>query len=469
MSPQQVVPPPRPKQFLKPPPVYTGSMVPQEDAGNATFWICAVYTFLLFSRMVEFIDNHGRMHLAFLSGAACILALLSTGNLPKMFISRQGRWITLFCFWIFAGLPFSTWKGGSTADFQSGWIKSYMTFFIVGGLIFSLKQFRLMTLILAFSTVGQIYLAFHSGVQDDNRLTMSYGSLGNSNDLATALLMGLPFMLLHMTDRKTNALVRVTFIPLTIMLLIAVMKTGSRGGLIAIGCLTLFNFFRVSAQNKLKIAVGAIFIVGLFATVVPSSLKSRYMTIFKTNVTAATTDQEASALDSSNARKELFTNTFILTLRHPIFGVGLAQFSAQSFNLFIERGIPGMWFTSHDIFALVASEIGIPGLIFFCGLIVCSFRVLSRLAKLPPTTPEVREISRLAYAVMMSLLAYVACGVFNTDAYSHQLPVLAALSAALERIAQPYLAAAANVPPPLPWSSRPFVHRRLGQPTPATL
>jgi hypothetical protein len=55
------------------------------------------------------------------------------------------------------------------------------------------------------------------------------------------------------------------------------------------------------------------------------------------------------------------------------------------------------------------------------------------------------------------------CGIFNTQAYSHQLPVLASLTAALSRIAAPYIAKeeASRVPTVMPT----FVNRRLRQQT----
>jgi O-Antigen ligase len=427
---------------------------------SLVFWFAAWYTFLSFSHSVEFIDTTGRLHLSIITGLLCIVGLLATGGLPVMLVSKPGVWLSLFSFWIFVGLPFSMWRGGSFADFTGVWIKSYVTFFLVGGLIFSLDQVRKMALVLALCALSQIYLAFHGGIQSDNRLTMSYGSLGNSNDLATALLVSLPYVVFVILNKRSNTILRILFIPMTVMLFVAVLKTGSRGGLIAVAALIAIAFFRSPGGNKLQIAVAAIIVVGLFAAFVPSSLRARYMTIFS-NESAGDSQSVASAVDSSNARRALLKNSVELTLRHPVFGVGLGQFAPQSFNLMIAKGQPGMWFTSHDIFGLVGSEIGIPGLIFFCGTMVVCFRSLHRMSKLPKVTPEIDLISGLANAIFMSLAAYVVCGIFSTQAYAYQLPVLASLTAALERVAAPYIAGA--VPTRTVPVSAPFVNRRLAQ------
>jgi O-antigen ligase len=385
-----------------------------------------------------------------------------SGNLPPMMVSNQGKWLSLLCFWIFAGLPFSMWKGGSISVFNGLWIKSFVMFFIVGGLIFTLKQMKTMVMVLALSTGYEIYLALHSGVAEGDRLSMTYGTLGNANDLASALLTGLPFVLYILFDGKTNLFLRLLSLPLAILLMVAVLKTGSRGALIAIAILIVVVFFKSSAGMKLSIVVGCIFFVGLFAAVVPSSLRARYMTILSDS--GARTSREAlSAVESSGARRELLKNSIKLTLKHPVFGVGLGQFAPQSFNLLISEGKGGMWFTSHDVFGLVAAETGLPGLFFFCGTIVAAFLPAWRMSKLQATTPELGSISSLSYTLMMALVVYFVCGIFSTQAYTYQLPVLASLSVALERIAAPYIAASAastsrNMA--IPYA---FVNRRLAR------
>jgi hypothetical protein len=451
-------------RYQAPAPAPAQAIQPSKSEGAVSFWLGAIYTFLLVSRSVEFIDSRGQFHLVVISGAVCAVALISSGMIPKMLVSRQGKWVSLLCLWIFLGLPFSTWKGGSVDFFASIWIKSYVMFFIVGGLIFSLKQMRTMAIILALSSIYQIYLALHGSMADDDRLSMSYGTLGNANDLATALLMGLPFIAYVIFDSKLNGFLRALSVPLAVVLLVSVLKTGSRGALVAIAGLVVIAFVRSSGGSKIAIVVVAVLFVGLFATVVPTSLRERYMTIFASSVaTEHLTQGAASAIDSSNARRQLFINSIILTMRNPIFGVGLAQFAPQSFDLLISQGMGGMWFTSHDIYALVSAEIGLPGLVFFCLTLSSSLVPMWRLSRLPHSTDEMRIISGLAYSLLMSILAYMICGIFSTAAYTYQLPVLAALSAALERVSLPYVQAAASSSAGMAKGPQPFLNRRLQQ------
>lgn len=430
------------------------------------FWIGAVFTFLTFSHTIEFIDSSSRFHLALIDASLGALALLMTGNGPAMLLSKQGAWLTAFTFWVFIGLPFSLWKGGSINIFLSTYIKSYIAFFLIGGLIFNLQQMRRLFLVLAVGTSALAYITYRAGVTaEDDRVSASYGSLGNANDLATTILMGLPFLIFIATDKKTNLFIRCMAAPMVAVLLGIVLKTGSRGALIGIAVMGTVAFFKVSLANKMKLVVVVLFLAGLFPFIVSKDLRNRYLTIF-TDKGAAVSANVDSAIQSSNARRELMKHAVTLTLTHPVFGVGLGQFSVQSANLWIAKGEHPLWFTAHDIYLLVSSETGIPAVILYCGLIVSCFRTLLRLSKAEKQNPELALPSHLAFAILLSLVAYSVCGIFNTQAFSMQLPMLAALTAALTRVSAPQLAAAGLLQPaqfaPMPQ----FVNRKLTGPGP---
>jgi O-antigen ligase len=447
---QGFAPPPQPIQFLAENP--------------AAFWIGAVFTFLTFSHSIEFIDTTGRLHLAMLNAALGAMVLIATGNAPAMLLSKQGKYLTCFTFWVFIGLPFSMWKGGSVNIFLTTYIKSYISFFLIGGLIFGLSQMRKILVILALGAAALSYITFRSGVSaSDDRVSASYGSLGNANDLATTILMGLPFLVFVVRDKKTSMLFRFLAAPMVLILLAIVLKTGSRGGLVGIVVMILFAFTRVSMANRMKmVAVGLIF-AAIAPFVVSKDLRERYMTIFGDEYAGVSANTNSAAL-SSNARREVMKHAVILTVRHPVFGVGLGQLAIQSANMWIEKGEQPLWFTAHDIYLLVSSETGIPAFILYLVVIGSCFKDLFRLSKMSRQNPELEEISNMAFSILMSLLAFSICGIFNTDAFSIQLPMLAALTAALVRTSAPQIAAADKLRASLFVPPAPFVNRRLARP-----
>lgn len=400
--------------------------------------------FFLFSHASEFIDTTGRLHLVLIISGLGLMALIAAGTIPKTLGSPPAVCLTLLTGWLIFSLPFSSWRGGTFSNLAGIWLKSYMMFFLVAGLIFTVEQCRKSMFWLAIATVSVIYYAFRSGVNsaEDDRLSVTYGTLGNSNDLAGSLLMGLPFLIYVTTDKRHNPLVRMACAGLTVVLLVVVLRTGSRGALVAIAALSCLVFLKVNVANKLKLLILCVIMALSFPLVVPKGMLTRYKTMLKTESNAAVSSEVNSAIASTNARRELMLQALRLTARHPLFGVGLGNFSNQSASLFAARGEVPMWFTCHDIFLLVLSETGIPGFLLYMALIVVTYKSLFRLQSQARNVPELQEIARIAFCIAVSLSAFLICGIFSTSAYTFQLPMLAGLTVALARVSKPLFEAA---------------------------
>ena len=135
-------------------------------------------------------------------------------------------------------------------------------------------------------------------------------------------------------------------------------------------------------------------------------------------------------------------NAIELTLRHPIFGVGLGNFSNQSAELEMSRGHQALWFTSHDIYLLVSSETGVVGIVFYLATILFTLGTLIRIGRAAKREGGLEEIEDMAACLFMALAAFITSGIFSTNAYTAQLPLLAGLTVAFDRITKPILAAA---------------------------
>ncbi len=411
-----------------------------ENTFAAAYGIGVVYLFFLFSHASEFIDTTGRLHMVVFVALLAAIAAIASGKIPSLFESKAGLTLSLFTVFLILSIPFSSWKGGSFHSFLDSWWKSYIAFFLVGSLIFTAQQMRKSLFVLGLGTIGIIYFSFKATkMNDDGRLSVEYGSLGNSNDLAGALLMGLPFLLYVVLDKKRSALIRLIFSGLTCVLLLVVFKTGSRSGLIAMAVMAALVFFKTSAGNKLKIVVVCAVAAAILPLVAGNALMARYKTMFQTSVTAGMSDDVASAVESTQARRQLIYNAIELTLRHPVFGVGLGNFSNQSAELEISKGHQPLWFTSHDIYLLVSSETGVVGIVLYMATIIFTFASLVRIERAAKREAGLEDLANMAFCILMGLVAFASSGVFSTNAYTAQLPLLAGLAAALDRIARPIL------------------------------
>lgn len=428
-----------------------------DDTGSISIsLVLQIYLFLMFSRVTEYVEILNKVHVilivAFLAGVISIV----TGGMFRAISTKVGLLLTATTVWILLATPFSNWVGGSVAGIVSTWLKSYITFFIVAGLITSLGQFRKVVFSLASATamiVIMVRILSFTAAADD-RMQLQWGTLGNSNDLATELLLGLPFCLHIVTDRKRGLISRMFFALVSVLVLPAVLKTGSRGALLALFLLAAFLFWKASAANRMKIA--AAFVVIAIATpfILTRDLRNRYLTLFmgeKLETMVGSEDDLAnvrSANESTEARRQLLVNALSLSLQHPVFGVGFGQFPNADADKAIAEGKEPLWHEVHNVFAVMMVENGVPAVVFMLAAIYLAFKALLRIYNRVRKLPEQTEIARLSLCLLASMTVFFVCNNFATSAYSMQFPLLGGLAAALDTIVrrQPLAGPAAPVP-----------------------
>ncbi|MDQ6708798.1 MAG: O-antigen ligase family protein, partial [Acidobacteriota bacterium] len=442
--------------YAAPAPPPATPAVQSNSVQNLGFAILLPCLLLIHSRASEFIDADGKFHLVMILCLVAGFAVLATGGVFRALASRPGIWLSAFTIWLIVALPFSSWRGGSFSGLTDAWLKSYAMFLITAGLIFSFSQCRKTIFTLAIATAIIVGIALKGGLEnaEDSRLAMSYGTLGNANDLAGQLMMGLPFCLYVAFEKNRALLIRIFFFAVSAVLLIVIFKTGSRGGLLTLIAIAAMFFWKISMSGKLKFGVVFICIAAITPALLPHDVRERYTTIYSGRQTVAVDAITNSAMESTEARRMLLIYSLELTLQHPVFGVGLEQFANAAWDLAIARKEPGAYHPVHNIFALIASETGIPALIFYLLGLFASFRILIALRKASKPYPSLDHISTLAFCLIISLTSFTLCGMFNTNAYTSQFPILAGLIAALAYTARPEIAAAVSLSPvaqPFPW------------------
>ncbi len=163
------------------------------------FYFGVTYVFLRFSMLHESIAMllHINTYLALLTGIPGVILSVAGGGMQRIWESKVGRlWMGFVCLMI-AALPFSSWLGQSVNLFSS-YIKSdFPVLFIVGGMILTWKELKLLLSGLAISAVCTLAMEkMFSGMDDAGRVALTGGgTIANSNDYAAHLLMLLPFLL----------------------------------------------------------------------------------------------------------------------------------------------------------------------------------------------------------------------------------------------------------------------------------
>jgi O-antigen ligase len=252
------------------------------------------------------------------------------------------------------------------------------------------------------------------------------GSLGNANELARALAMGVGLSGGLFAIAKTP-LGRGAALGAGGLCLIAILLTGSRGGLIAMAAMLIAAV--VLAKGKrlaltLATLIIVLFAVGYIATAAPEQ-KERFL-----------------HPGSGTGRIDIWTVGGRMVEAEPVSGVGAGNFTVSSVHYLLEPGsLPNSQYiadtpsVAHNMYLEVLAELGFPGAILFVVLIIfglgCSIAALSRFRQAGQS-----RMQALTMAIAVTLIGLLAADVFASEQYARELWLLLGLGPALLAIAK---------------------------------
>jgi O-antigen ligase len=135
-------------------------------------------------------------------------------------------------------------------------------------------------------------------------------------------------------------------------------------------------------------------------------------------------------------------------IRHPITGVGIANFSTAEGQMLEEEGIRGAWMAPHNAFLQAGVELGVPGFITFLLLAWHLIRTSWRNARR-------RDARPVTFALFGAVVGYLVGSFFLSNAFSATIFLLAGL------VAVRPLSARSDAPAPAP---RPQATRHVASP-----
>jgi O-antigen ligase len=234
--------------------------------------------------------------------------------------------------------------------------------------------------------------------------------------------------LLH-TGRRPLARVFAA-ISLTILAL-AFVRTGSRGGFIALVAVAAFVVLRYTAV-ALRWRVGATAIVAL---VVLGTASDQYWKQMGTIMSDADYNRT-----EETGRMQIWRRGVGYMLRNPVFGVGPNNFQAAEGMLspIAQRqqlGVGVRWNAAHNSYVQIGAELGVPGLAMFIGIIVSAFAGLRRVDRREDVVDDPdRHPRALTHAIAASLIGFVVGAYFLSLAYVELFYTLVALAVGLQKV-----------------------------------
>jgi O-antigen ligase len=402
---------------------------------NIAFSMGAILVFIRFSIIHQLLTYvlHVNLFLLYLFGIPTLLGVVLAGGIQRTLRGRPAVYWCLFAVWLFVGVPFSTWRGGSFGGLNAYIRTDFPMLFVIAGLTITWRECRSMMRAIAWGAVVIMLAAriFESNSAEfGDRLALNFGTISNSNDYACHLLLVLPFLIWVGLAAKSKAIQLAAWGGVGYGVLL-VLKTASRGALVALVAGALYWLLRGSMRQRIALlAAGPIAVVALVAFVPRSSL------IRIVSFSAADAGASQEALESSEMRRYLLEKSILYSVQHPLFGVGLGQFSTFEGENNQVLGAHGYWHEAHNTYTQVSSECGMPALAMYIAGILSTFFLVNRVYRRARGRPECQDIQTMAFCIMLAMTMYCTAITFVNFAYFFYLPAISSLAIAISGAAE---------------------------------
>lgn len=398
----------------------------REKIRSIGFKCALAVVFLRFSALPEIIASITGVdtYILYLFGPFALLAAFFSGGLRRTFREKPAKFWLWLLVWMILGVPFSSWKGGSFSNVTAYIKADFLMLLVTAGLARKWTDCRKIIYTVAAAAVFNMATAYLSQTSGERLAFRWTSTLGNSNDFAAHMLLVLPFLAFIMLKAGTGVLLRLTSAAAVAFGLFQILRTASRGALIALVLTTIFLFVRGSIRQKTAVVAAGVVALIFMTVFLPPATWQRLTSFSKSN------DASEEALESSEIREYLLKQSILYTLQNPIFGVGMGQFSSYEGKSMTSQGLRASWHETHNSYTEISSECGIPALGFYLAAAVSTFGLVAKIRK-KAHGPYGNEIATAAYCITIGLFAYSTALLFVNFGYRYEFRAISGLAVAM--------------------------------------
>lgn len=388
-----------------------------------TFAGLFLFTFLLFFRPYEFSPSF-----SWLSKGALITAIATLVIFVPTQLGLENRitvrtkeinlvfLLLLFCL---ISVPFATdrlraWHG------VVEYLKVVIIFLVLANVVRTEKQLKALllliltaTCILSFSAINDYRLGNLTlqGVRIEGAIG---GLFENPNDLALHFVTFLPIVLVLALSSK-YLVSKIIFFTAAVATLSGTIVTFSRGGFLGLIAVIGVLVWKLSKRNVVLVGGISALLILFLLILAPVTYRERI----------STTGDGSSVARLGELKRSLF-----LTVRNPIFGVGM-----DNFVLFSNKEQ-----ATHNSYTQVACEIGIAGAVVYVLFLVAAVKRVRQLPAPKEVDKKKRLLPYLAIGVQASLIGYMVTSFFASVAFLWYVYYLAAYGICISRLYESSLA-----------------------------
>jgi len=377
-------------------------MIPSaEERTTIAYRALLALSFIYFVRPEDYIPV-GYIPIAKVAGGISLFALIF-GVSGQWQAKQPGELRLLYWLyvWLLLGVPFAFWKSNSLMLVLTDCLKVVVVTVLVALAVNSLRELRQLLWMQAAAVMLNAFasLLLHK-LDSFGRLEgFGNGALLNPNDLAINIALNWPICVMFLLASR-NPLVKAVWGLGLLAMIRAVMLTYSRSGFLALfmAIAIVLHEFGWRGGRRWMLVLPFLFLLPLMLFA-PRNYGVRLESIVGT--------PQAGSMDrgSAAARKELLIKSVEITASHPLFGIGVGNFSSYS----------GMWMVTHNTYTEFSSEAGIPALVIFLLFLKKAFQNL-RAVRTNPALKSDENLQLFASSLWAGLAAYTVAAFFACTA-----------------------------------------------------
>jgi O-antigen ligase len=240
------------------------------------------------------------------------------------------------------------------------------------------------------------------------------GMYSNPNDMALQFVTTIPIAIVLFISSK-NILKRVGYAACILFALLGNLVSYSRGGFIGLmaglGLLT----WKLGRKNRLQTILLASILGCAIVILAPGNYAIRLLSIFNPSLDPT---------GSGDQRRAILERSLVVSLRHPLLGVGMANFHIVSIRELV----------SHNSYTQVSSELGMAALLIYVMFMISPMRRLRQIEEESYVPKKPSEFYYLSVGIQSALAAYLIGSFFVSVAYQWYVYYLVAYAVCLRRL-----------------------------------
>lgn len=389
----------------------------QNKSGGLYRWAVWLSVFVFLARPGELFPVLASIHLGLLSYLFVAGAFFFTNGIGQVEWKGPQKIMLFWLFWGAVAIPFSVWPSYA---FEQWWT---VLFINVSLFFFWLpivcRQDQLITFIRAVVLgIACLVILMLTGEVGEGRVSVGY--MYDPNDMAMILVTVCP-LVLYLFLQTSGLLYKLLWGGLFSAVVLAVLKTGSRGGILALAVALLVLLFRSGKDLRMwhrgmVVALAILF----FMSPAADTVKDRWK-----DVLSGEDYNIAQVEEGGGGRLSLWLSAVQLAAKRPIFGVGVKNSQTALGEEY------GEWRTVHNSFLEMLLDLGLPGLVLFSLLLRNIWQSSTRTKIDGGATLSV--VSFLKFCLRIALVAYLFSAFFLSQAYSILLPLLLLISYGIQK------------------------------------